>query len=372
MTRSQIFPADKSAVLLVAESLRGGGQASYARMLRRGLAAAGMAPRLAAPEGPPTGVPRAGEPEVAIFPGMAAGAWRPFAFRRLVQWARQEQFALIHGLSAFTASSCERLAAALDIPFVVSVHHYQDRGDLRLERHCQGILACSESIRENLVNDARLPKERVHLVPLGIEIPEVDPARAPPEERLPLIACFAPFTPPQDVATFVRAARLIADARPGTLQFVAVGEGPEESALRKLARRLKLEKQLTFSHENIPHEQLLPDVDVYVQTARREGFGFSVLEAMAWGRPVVATTAGGLISLVRDGQTGFLVPVGQPEAVAAKVLDLLGSRELRVKMGTLGREQAIREFSLPRMIERTLRLYASVLGLKEQPANASG
>jgi glycosyltransferase involved in cell wall biosynthesis len=371
MTASPSFPAEKSAVLLVAESLRAGGLTSYARMLRRGLAGAGLAPRLVAPEGPPPGLlPGPAEQEVAIFPGLTGGMLKPFAFRRLVRWARHEGFALVHGLSAFTAAGCERLAGALDVPFVLSVHHYQSRGDLRLGRRCRGILACSESIRENLVNDARVPKELVQVVPLGIEIPDLDVTRPRPAERLPVVALFAPLTPHQDAATFVRAARIVSDARAG-VQFLVVGEGPEEPALRKLTRQLKLEKQVTFSHENVPHDQLLPDVDVYAQTPRREGFGFAVLEAMAWGRPVVATAAGGLISLVRDGQTGFLVPVGQPEAAAAKILDLLGSAELRANMGLAGRAQALKEFSLPRMIERTVLLYASVLGLKERAASAS-
>jgi glycosyltransferase involved in cell wall biosynthesis len=353
------WPAAPPRVLLVAESLRPGGLSQYAVSLKRGLAAAGLPARLIAPERPAPGwFAPAEEAGVRAFPGLLGGFFRPFVLHRLAAWAREEHFSLVHGLSAFTAPVCHRLAAALRTPFVLSVHHYQERGDLRADARCLAVLACSESIRENLVNDARLPKELIHVVPLGIEIPADLPP--PPEAagRAPLVATFAQLTPKQDVATFVQAAAAIARQAPGGSQFLIVGEGPEESRLRKLASQLQVHKQIIFSHAGVPLERILPEISVYVQTARREGFGLAVLQAMAWGRPVVATAVGGLIGLVRDGQTGFLVPAGDAAAVAARTVDLLGDPARRATMAQNGRALAVKEFSLARMIERTVRVYA--------------
>lgn len=361
------FPPERSAVLLVAEALRPGGMSIYARGLLRGLGGAGLTPRLIAPEPPPAGLlGQAEEAEVRVFPGLHGAFFRPFVFRRLLPWARDERFALVHGLSAFTASACQRLARALEVGFVLSVHHYQDRGELRLGERCRGVLACSEPIRENLVNDARLPKELIHVVPLGVEVPGAAPGPSATEARTPVVATFASLTPDQDPATLLRAASAVMQTRPGACHFLVVGEGPEEPALRRLARELRLEKHLTFSHAGVPHERILAETDVYVQTARREGFGLAVLEAMAWGRPVVATAVGGLISLVRDGQTGFLVPAGDARAVAGKILDLLGDPQRRATMGANGRALAVKEFSLRRMVQRVSEVYARAMGVAER------
>jgi glycosyltransferase involved in cell wall biosynthesis len=363
MSESALPWRGPAAVLLVTESLRAGGLSIYARSMRRGLAAAGLAPRLISPDAPPAALyPPDETAAVQVFPGLHGGLLRPFVLRRLLAWARGEPFALVHGLSAFTWPVCQRLAGALGVGFVLSVQHYQDRGlALHAASRCRAVLACSEPIRENLVNDARVPKELIHVVPLGVEIPESPPAAESAAERWPVIATCAPLTPQQDVATFIRAAALVAGERQGACQFLVVGEGPEETRLRRLARELKLDQRLAFVHAAVPHEKVLPEVDVYAQTARREGFGLAVLEAMAWGRPVVATSVGGLISLVRDGQTGYLAPAGDAAAVARKSLDLLGDPALRARLGQAGRELALRQFALPRMIEGTLKVYARAL-----------
>ena len=361
------IPREQASLVLLAEPLKPGGMSSYACSLLRALPEAGFAPRLATSEGPPTG--QFGKAEAAaieIFPGLQGGFWRPFVFPRLVNWARERSPALIHGLSAFAAPAAQRLAQALDLPYVLSVHHYQTSG-LRLDARCRGVLACSESIRENLVNDARVPKELVRVVPIGIQIPVLEESAglaAPDPERLPLVATISKLTARKNVATFLRAARQVLDVRGGQCQFLVVGEGPEEPMLRKLTRKLELEKHLTFANASTSHRQILGDVEVYVQTSLAEGFGAAVLEAMAFGRPVVATSVGGLITLVRDGQTGYLVPVNDPAAAAGKILCLLEDEGLRRRLGAAGRASVSEHFTVSRMMEGTIALYANVLGLQ--------
>src|SRR6185503_4266234 len=108
---------------------------------------------------------------VQVVNGLFWTFWRPFIFRKLVAWAREREVNLIHGLSAMTAPVCSRLAQALNLPFVVTVHHFQKRGGLTVEKHCKGFIAVSEPLRENMVNDANLPKEMIRLIPAGIRVP---------------------------------------------------------------------------------------------------------------------------------------------------------------------------------------------------------
>jgi glycosyltransferase involved in cell wall biosynthesis len=363
---TSVFPPEKSAVLLVAESLRPGGMTTYARALMKGLTAVGLTPRLCAPDEPAPGFfPESARKQVHSFSALSATFLRPLRMWGVANWAREQHFVLIHGLSSFSAPACQYLSAVLQVPYLLTIQHYQDRGDISVDRGCHGVLASSESIRENLVNDARVPKELIQVVPLGIELPPPLARGRTPAQR-PVVTTCAPLTRMQDVTTFVRAAREISTAMDGGCQFVIVGEGPEESSLRKLARQLQLGHNVVFSHEGVSHDQVLRDTDVYVQTPLKEGFGFAVLEAMAHGRPVVSTSVGGLLGLVRDGQTGYLVPPEQPATVAEKVLALLKDPAFCAQMGDAARACVARDYPLNAMVRRTVRFYASVLGLREK------
>src|SRR5204862_4878741 len=95
--------------------------------------------------------------------------------------------------------------------------------------------------------------------------------------------------------------------------------------------------------------------------SRREGFGVACLEAMAHGRPVVASAVGGLKDLVVDGETGLLVPPRDPGALRAALERLLGDGEFRRTLGTAARERARERFSWPAVTEATLAAYRMAL-----------
>jgi glycosyltransferase involved in cell wall biosynthesis len=98
--------------------------------------------------------------------------------------------------------------------------------------------------------------------------------------------------------------------------------------------------------------------DVVCQVSRwEEGFGYVIAEAMASGKPLVGTRVGAIPELVHDGETGYLVDRRDPEAIAARILKLLGDRELRRRMGAAGREFALKNFDAGVNIAEFLKLY---------------
>ena len=99
---------------------------------------------------------------------------------------------------------------------------------------------------------------------------------------------------------------------------------------------------------------------VFVMPSLYETFGISVIEAMAFGLPVVATNIGGLPEVVQDGVTGILVPPKDPDALAEAVIRLLRDPELRRRLGNAGRERVLSEFRVDRIVEQTLKVYQSV------------
>jgi glycosyltransferase involved in cell wall biosynthesis len=107
-------------------------------------------------------------------------------------------------------------------------------------------------------------------------------------------------------------------------------------------------------------DRLLPAFDVFCLSSQLEGLGTSVLDAMAFGRPVVATAAGGIPEAVEDGVTGRVVPVRDPVALARALLDVLRDPEARRAMGDAGRQRFLARFTADRMAEETLRVYAEL------------
>ncbi|TMK95772.1 MAG: glycosyltransferase family 4 protein, partial [Actinobacteria bacterium] len=132
------------------------------------------------------------------------------------------------------------------------------------------------------------------------------------------------------------------------MRLVVAGDGP---------LRDRVPAALGF----VPHEELerlYGRAAVVACPSRREGFGVVCAEAMAHGRPVVASAVGGLLDLVADGETGLLVPPGQPAALRAALERLLASADLRVRLGAAARERIRARFSWDAVLDETLELYA--------------
>jgi glycosyltransferase involved in cell wall biosynthesis len=194
-----------------------------------------------------------------------------------------------------------------------------------------------------LAEDAgRLGAREIAVIPSGVDLPpEVGPEANPPE-----VLYAGRLSPEKGVLELVEAAR--------GLNLVVAGDGP---------LRAQVPEALGF----VPPEEL---ARLYARAAvvacpsHREGFGVACLEAMAHGRPVVASAVGGLLDLVVDGETGVHVPPGDVPALRAALERLLGDRELRRRMGEAGRRRAAERFSWDAVTRQTVELYARYAGKK--------
>ena len=175
----------------------------------------------------------------------------------------------------------------------------------------------------------------------------------------PRIVSVGRFAYPKDYATLVEAlARIDADYRASF-----VGDGPDHAAVAAdIRRRAAGRVKLLGARRDV--RELLAAADLFVLSSRSEGLPISVLEAMAAGLPVVATSVGGVSELVVDGETGFLVPPADPRALAEAVGRLLRDPELRHRFGAAGRHRAERRFDVARFHEAHVRLYCRELELR--------
>jgi glycosyltransferase involved in cell wall biosynthesis len=178
-----------------------------------------------------------------------------------------------------------------------------------------------------------------------------------------LIGTVANLFPRKGYEVMLRALPAIIRAVP-TVHYVIVGSDDHDYAdrLKRLAHELKIADHVHIVGFQDPVQPFLASLDLYVHPALMEGFGIAVVEAMAMGKAVVATTTGGLPEVVAQGETGLLVPPGDVETLATTVVSLLEDRVLREQMGLYGKIRAQERFSLDVSIMHMEQLYGEVLG----------
>jgi len=167
------------------------------------------------------------------------------------------------------------------------------------------------------------------------------------------------FRPVKQVDQVVQA---FATASQGlSARLVLIGEGPERPAIEALVTRLGLDDRVRFAgnYRRIP--SLLRECDAFLLPSRTESFGLAGLEALSSGVPVVASDVGGLPEVVRHGQTGFLAPLDDVDALAAHTRVLLTDSALRTRMGEAARADVLERYRIDPMIDRYLELYRDTL-----------
>ena len=163
---------------------------------------------------------------------------------------------------------------------------------------------------------------------------------------------------------FLHAAARVLHTRPRT-RFLAVGGETTSPGyavkMQEMADSLDLGRSIEFLgwRQDVP--EILRSADVMVLPSLAEGLPLSVLEAMASGLPVVASDVDGTPEAIIDGETGLLVPPNDPEAVAARIMQLLNDASLRARMGAAGRQRVERHFTLAQFVPQVENLYTELL-----------
>ena len=198
--------------------------------------------------------------------------------------------------------------------------------------------------------------ERTVVIPNAIDVERAPRARLHGDP--PRIVTVGRLAAPKDPLTLVRALPALG-GRPYSLAFVGGGRDQPHVEEELRARGLTERVALLGDRDDVP--ALLAGADVFVLASRSEGAPLSILEAMAAGLPVVASDVGGVAELVADGETGVLVPAGEPDALARALARLLDDGALRERMGAAGRARARDRFDLAELRAAHLELYAREL-----------
>ena len=264
-------------------------------------------------------------------------------------------------------------ATAAGVPFVIASRVNMREWDERLEvrqwelvRNCMShrVTAVSDAVASLCVQVEGVSRQNIVVIHNGVEIPSLDHDGPTIREELglaghaPTIGYLANYRPEKAHELLLRSFRLVVDRRPD-VYLICCGIMTREtgSRLAGLVRELGLESHVALLQSRSRVSAVYRGLDLYVHPSRYEGFSNSMLEAMSYALPVVATNVGGTPEAVVHGVTGLLVPKDDRHALSKAILEVLSNSERAKKFGQAGRERVMRCFTVERMVESYARVY---------------
>jgi glycosyltransferase involved in cell wall biosynthesis len=304
------------------------------------------------------------------------GGWRIGAtLRQFVRELRAANATIFHAHLNWPLGCRHGLMAAKlgRIPLVVATSHlYSPISGVRCRWFKQRLqaatinryIAVSNEVRARLCRDLCVRESKVRVVHNGIRLAQfnrpLDSAlRAMLTQGRDWPIAFTPsrlYTRKGHVH-LLEAAALV----PDTL-FILAGDGPERVSLERHARQLGVEARVRFLGQRQDIPQLLASCDLFVLPSLSEGLPLTVLEAMAAGKPVVATAIGGTDEAVIHGETGLLVPPGNSAALATAIRTLVSDQRLAARLAQGGKSRVMERFSSDAMVDGVSRVYEEALG----------
>lgn len=288
---------------------------------------------------------------------------------------RHEHVALIHA-HEFTGNTYGTLLAQMaGVPLIATVHgksYYPDQVKRRLAyrmvSRLQTMVAVSKDLKQFLVEKISIPAHKISVVYNGIDITTRAEHHSQEDYRRELglasdesvIGTVGNLYAVKGHTYLLRALPFVLHVHPRTT-FIIVGRGDQEVALKEEALHLGIENHVRFLGVREDVQRLLSIMDAFVLPSLSEGLSIALLEAMAAGKPVVATKVGGNPEVVLDGTTGYLVPAQAPHALADSLVKLLTNQSLARQFGESGKQRVLSHFSLSQTVKQYQELYESLL-----------
>jgi len=293
----------------------------------------------------------------------------------LARLARQIGAEVIHAhmardypLAAFAARGKHPAKLILTRHVLFPLKRFQSRVFSRASR----VIAVSEAVARQLKGQQLLQPERISVVRNGVDVERLNEARRTsnraalsrglefPENCL-LVGTVGDLNPLKGHDVFIQAAVNVVASYPQARFLIVGGDSTSGnktlSALKELIARLSLSDRIRMLGEVEDVAPFLAAMDVFVSASQTESFGLAMVEALASSLPVVATNTKGAQEIIREAETGFLVPIGQSQALAESINRLLANADLRERMGHLAYQDASERFQLEQMVDAIEKIY---------------
>ncbi|MDD5439367.1 MAG: glycosyltransferase family 4 protein [Candidatus Omnitrophica bacterium] len=297
------------------------------------------------------------------------------AIFKVLGYVRREKIDIIHAHTRVAQVVGYAVAALARIPFVSTCHGHFNPG--RLSRKIfplwgRKVIAVSDAVKDHLVRDFGIRADRITVIYTGVAYDEYQSDLTKDQrgkilrdmglpEGARVIGSVGRLSPVKGYPYLLHALKDLKDALPDVF-LVLIGDGPQEKYLKGMAGDLDIERRVVFMHSRFDARRYIPAFDVYVLPSVQEGLGLSLLEAMACGRPCVATAVGGIVNIIQDGRNGILTQPCDTRGLAGAIKRILNDTELAVRIGADARRTVKEKFSLEDTICGMIRFYGEVRG----------
>lgn len=292
-----------------------------------------------------------------------AGRWG--RVRQMAKLFRDGHFDVVHTHNTHPHINGSIAARLAGVPVVVNTRHgqraghgWKSRTQFRWASHLVNkIIAVSDDAAQLCVTSDGVSQRKVLRIWNGID---VDDFKFSGPVQAPIAISVARLSAEKDFPSLLQAIHIAVSQVPD-LKLKLVGDGPERGKLERLAHELDLSKHVEFLGDRNDVPKLLAQAGFFVTASLTEGISLTLLEAMAVGLPVIATSVGGNSEIVEDPRTGRLVPPANPQALAAAIVAMCQQPETWQALGQAGRARVEEHFEVRRMVADYERLYRDLL-----------
>ena len=281
----------------------------------------------------------------------AQGSFAPYSTAAALVRNKYPTLLTMHGISAKEL----KFHKGINFIFILFIHKPNEK---YVVSKISNIIAVSLHVK-NVISD--MTQSQIYVIQNGIDFEDIHNVQPHKSIEYPSILFVGGLSKVKGIDTLLNAVPIIRKKILNLCLYIA-GSGPEENKLKELVKELNIEENVNFLGyvSEIEKYSYYKSADVCVFPSIYEPFGIVLLEAMACGKPVVASNVGGIPFVVEEGKTGLLFESGNVEDLADKIMTILKNEKLREKMGEAGRERA-KEFTWDKIAERTVEVYKEIL-----------
>jgi len=303
------------------------------------------------------------------IPGYNVPIWGQIVLRTLCRDIKDQRPDIIHVQDPHLLSQGIRLAKKLRCPLIVSISDQAEASALVIRQatpELKVIISVSESVQRQIPVTPFMASIEKRVILPGVEVPDAAQIDSPlDDDRPPVIGMAGPLEIVKGAAFFLRACHRVVEAG-HEIRIVIAGSGPEERSLRKLAASLQLSRRLTFVDGGVAMAGYLEAIDIYCLPSLQQGLGVVMLEAMALGRPVIASGVGGVMSVIEDDVNGLIVPPSDSRSLGDRIIELLQDRDKARRIAAAGQQMVRDRFNENRMLDEIIQVYREVHGARPQ------
>ncbi len=304
------------------------------------------------------------------------GPWDVRVLYRLFRLVRQERPEILHAFLGFANLAASLVGRLLGVPVIIwsyrDVEVWKTKTHWLVERvavrWADAVTCCSDAVRRFVLTHMNEQAHKFSTIHNGVDIETFSLSHVASRSELTLreggfvIGTVSRLDEPKKGLTVLLQALANLAGRAGVpaWQWLLVGDGPARDRLQDLAARLGLSDRVVFAGLHRDVAAVLPLMDLFVCPSLYEGFGIAIVEAMAAGRPVIASAVGGIPEIIVHEDTGLLVPAGDAVVLADAMATLLTHPDRARAMGARGRQRVQERFSIETAVQQHQQLYESL------------